>query len=145
MGLKKGPRFTLTKDGKALLKEAAERKGFGPSYLATECKCKHSLITQLFTSDESKGTKPVWSSHVVPKLCRLLEVPLWAVVEGLEETHRAILSALSLVQLTAPDRYGGFVQEMITRARDIAMSRGYVFRDDNGPGGPPPRGAGRSR
>lgn len=138
---KRGPRYPLTKDGKRLLREAAERKGLGATALGKSCRCKHSLINQLFATDEAGGTKPVWSSHVVPRLCQVLEVPIWAVVEGLDEKHRAVLSALSLIAITAPDRYVGFVEDVVTRARDIAQGRGYVFREggDGGAGPLAPR------
>lgn len=136
------PRYPLTKDGKILLAKAARKKGLGASAIAKHCGCKHSLINQLLSTGAPGTTKPTWSSHVIPKLCEILEVPLWAVVEGLDEEHRMVLAAMAVVKKSARHRYKGFVADVISRARDIAEAHGWVFRDDDGDEGPfegPPR------
>jgi hypothetical protein len=93
----------------------------GSTQLGRFCKCSHALIEQVFSDGSAPGqTKPLWSSWVVPKLCQVLEVPLWAVV--------------------APERTRKFLDDMVERARDIAGTRGWeeLTPDDDSPEGEPP-------
>lgn len=134
------PRYPLTREGKSLLAKAARQKGMGATALAKHCGCKHSLINQLLSTGGVGATKPIWSSHVVPKLCEVLEVPLWAVVEGMSREHRLVLSAMAVVRKAAPKRYEAFVADVLSRARDIAEAHGWVFRDDDDDGATPLEG-----
>jgi hypothetical protein len=113
----------------------------GSTQLGRFCKCSHALIEQVFSDGSAPGqTKPLWSSWVVPKLCQVLEVPLWAVVDGLDPDERAALQAMTLVKTLAPERTRKFLDDMVERARDIAGTRGWeeLTPDDDSPEGEPP-------
>lgn len=113
---------SLTREGKRRLRERYEElKGLGVLSLEKIGKklgVTHGAIRTLIYDETNIGRAiaPVWSSPLVPGLCRILGVPLWEVVAGIDEDQARLLAILERVREAAPDAVDGFIRTVETLA-----------------------------
>lgn len=120
---------SLTREGKRRLRERflllKKTRGLSLERVAAKLGIKHHNMVSLLIHDEEtigESMTPVWSSSLVPRLCRILGVPLWEVVAGIDETQAKLLEHLERVRESAPEAVSGFL-DAVALAADGLISR----------------------
>ena len=115
------PTVSLSPEGKRILTKAREASGISFAALAAQVGAKAPTVRALVLDEASigKGT-PAWSSDLIPGICRVLRVPLWKVLLGIEPDHRRILEAFDELRTVDSDRYRSLLEQVIEMAGDKA-------------------------
>lgn len=119
---------SLTREGKRRLRERFQelkrREALSLEKIGKRLGVTHGAIRTLIYDETNIGRAmaPVWSSELVPGLCRILGVPLWEVVAGIDDTQAKLLELLERVRESAPEAVDGFL-DAVSLAADGLISR----------------------
>lgn len=110
---------SVSAEGKRLLTAAKRSSGVTFGELARQVGARPPTVRALIYDEEDigKGT-PTWSSHLIPGICKALDVPLWQVVSGLTPDQRRLVAAFEELRTIDPERYRSFFEQAIEIAGD---------------------------